>query len=612
MIHYTEESIETLDWKDHIRTRPGMYVGKLGDGSHLDDGIYILAKEIIDNAIDEHLMGFGQKIRITTTDHTITIQDFGRGIPLGKLIDCVATMNTGAKYHSSSFQKSVGLNGVGTKAVNALCESFVIQSVRNGKTKRAEFSRGTLLKSSTIISTSQRSGTTVQFRPDKLIFGNYEMIKSHLIALIRNYTYLNVGLKIIYNGEVFRSQRGLADHLEGQLEETQIHYPICHFRTENWEVAFTHTTLSSDSITSFVNGQLTPMGGTHVQAFRETITKVIRSFTKQKFESADIKQGLRVSLCIRMQEPLFESQTKTKLGSTHINGTTIRLWLYESLAPIIELHFHQHPELFRALEEKIKHNKKSRIALLGAKKAAASSLKFSGKYNKKLRDCKIHHYPYVEDSDHTMIFITEGDSASGSITKSRDPRYQAVFSLRGKPLNTFNLDKTAVYQNEELHLLAHALRLEDARDQGVERVRYRKIIIATDADVDGMHIRLLLLTFFLNFYPEVVHAGFVYVLETPLFRLRDKNMTVYLYSELQKQESLAQSSKTAEVTRFKGLGEISPSEFRNFIGPQMKLSAVSTASVENLIPNTLRFYMGGNTPQKRQFILDRLRLSTHQ
>ena len=615
MSTYTEKSIQTLDWKEHIRARPGMYIGKLGDGSQPEDGIYVLLKEIIDNSIDEHLMGFGKKILITTEAKTIRVRDFGRGIPLGKLVDCVAKINTGGKYSQESFHQSIGLNGVGTKAVNALSAAFTVTSIRNNHSKHVEFCRGEITAESAIVAKAAPSGTEVVCQPDPTIFGDYTFMAEHITELIWNYAYLNVGLKLYVNGDLIESKLGLVDHLNSQLQDTNQLYPICHLHGQNWELAFSHTNLVSDEIYSFVNGQHTPMGGTHVQAFREVFMKVIRTFYRTKYEAQDIKQGLRASLCIRMHEPLFESQTKTRLGSTQVTagGPTIRVWLLEELTARLELHLHQHAETALALENKIKSNKKSRLALLGAKTAALKKFKRSDKYNKKLRDCKIHHYPHTSGSDSTMIFLTEGDSASGSITKSRDPRYQAVFSLRGKPLNTFNLDKTMIYQNEELHLLAHALRLEDATTYSTARVRYRKIILATDADVDGMHIRLLLLTFFLKFYPEVVRAGFVYILETPLFRLRDHQKTIYCYSEAEKHQALAASSKRAELTRFKGLGEISPHEFRHFIGPDMRLVAVSTHhAYETHINQLLTFYMGGNSLNRKDFIIRRLRqLSQH-
>lgn len=612
MSTYTEQSIATLNWKEHIRARPGMYIGKLGDGSGRDDGIYVLLKEIIDNAIDEYVMGFGKKILITTEDNTIRVRDFGRGIPLGKVVACVAKMNTGAKYHGESFQNSVGLNGVGTKAVNALCATFAITSVRDGHSKHVAFCRGELTHESPIIAHQAPSGTEVVFAPDVRIFGPYTFIGQHLKDLVWNYAYLNVGLKLYLDGELIQSHQGLADQLGSRLHNTQLHYPICHLRGDHWELAFSHTDLSGDEIHSFVNGQPTPMGGTHVQALREVFMKGIRDFYQTHFDASDIKQGLRAALCIRMQEPLFESQTKTRLGSVYLRagGPTIRSWLLEKLTPPLELHLHQHPAMTAALEAKIKHSKKARQALLGMKKSALKKFKRSDKYNKKLRDCKVHYYPKAPDSEASMIFITEGDSASGSITKSRDPRYQAVFSLRGKPLNTCHLDKTMIYQNEELHLLTHALRLEEAEAHGTCRMRYRKIILATDADVDGMHIRLLLLTFFLNFYPEVVKAGFIFVLETPLFRLRDKQTTQYCYSEAEKHAALATASAQAELTRFKGLGEISPHEFRHFIGPDMRLSPVATNTYDSEIKQLLTFYMGGNSPQKKDYILRRLSEAT--
>ena len=604
MSSYTEKSISSLNWREHIRARPGMYIGKLGDGSQPGDGIYVLVKEIMDNAIDEHLMGCGKKILISRSAETISIRDFGRGIPLGKVVSCVSKMNTGAKYHGQSFQKSVGLNGVGTKAVNALSKSFYVASVRDGQQHEAWFQEGKLTRELRS-TTKEQPGTLVKFTPDTKVFGNYTFDNSHLTEMIRHYSYLNTGLKLYLDGKVFRSRQGLHDHLSTQINHPL--YPICHFNASDWEVAFTHTDVAGAVICSFVNGQHTPMGGSHEQAFRDVFMKQVREFYGENFEAQDIKQGFRASICIRMQEPLFESQTKTRLGSRFVRpgGPTIRVWLDSQLSGLMELKLHQHPEIAEAMAAKIRQNQKSRLAMQGAHKVRQSRFKRSEKYNKKLRDCKVHYHPRTKDGDQTMIFITEGDSASGSITKSRDPRYQAVFSLRGKPLNSFHLDKEVALQNEELHLLTHALRLEQAAQYGTEYLRYKKIILATDADVDGMHIRLLLLTFFLHFYWEVVRDGFLYILETPLFRVRDGKKTLYCYSEQQRDQALKQLSSASEVTRFKGLGEISPKEFQHFIGPSIKLTAVTTGSHSDS-RELLPFYMGGSSPEKKEFILKHL------
>lgn len=604
---YNEASIKSLDWREHIRLRPGMYIGKLGNGSQIGDGIYVLIKEVIDNAIDEHLMGHGKKIEITVADDCVTVRDYGRGIPLGKIVDCVATMNTGAKYDSQAFQKSVGLNGVGTKAVNALSQSFKVSSVREKKKKTAQFSRGDLINESAVLGTREKTGTTVVFTPDPEIFSGYRFRPELLEDMLWNYAYLNTQLTVICNGITYRSENGLKDLLTKKTRDIEPCYPICHIRSSDIEVAFTHSEVSGELSYSFVNGQYTPMGGTHHLAFRDSFIRTLRKFYGKNFETTDIKNGLNVALCVRIQEPLFESQTKTRLGSqtTYPGGPTLKSWFHEYFGKQLDLWLHKNPDLAQALLEKIQLSIRERAELSSVKKVAKERLKKTDLYNKKLRDSKVHYYPPQKGSEETMLFITEGDSASGSITKSRDPRYQAVFSLRGKPLNSFGMKKRVVYENEEFYLLAHACRLEE----GPEQIRYKKIILATDADVDGMHIRLLLLTFFLSFYPDVVHQGHLFVLETPLFRVRDGKKTQYCYSDEEKNLAVEASSsrRGAEVTRFKGLGEISPHEFRLFIGEDMRISPVVYDPSQDSLAKILEFYMGKNTPHRRDFIVSHLR-----
>lgn len=605
MAKYNEESIKSLDWKEHIRRRPGMYIGKLGDGQSPDDGIYVLAKEVIDNCIDEHLMGFGKLVKIEVDDDTVRVRDFGRGIPLGKVIDCVSKINTGAKYDSEAFQKSVGLNGVGTKAVNALSDNFTVIAYRDGKMKRADFERGQLVKDHRLKSTTEPNGTFVEFTPDKSIFKNYRYRPVFLDDLLWNYAYLNAGLKIECNKKIYSSKNGLLDLLQKKSEGLALTYPIIHYRSKDVEVAFTHSDSSNETYFSFVNGQYTPMGGTHQQALRESLFKTVRTFYKKQFDTADIKNGFCAAVCVRIQDPVFESQTKTKLGSQNIfhEGPSLKPWFHDFFSKKLDLSLHKDNQFASNLLKRIKLSEKERTELAGIKKLARERSKKANLFNKKLRDCKIHLNTKNKEREESMIFITEGDSASGSITKSRSPKTQAVFSLRGKPLNSFGMKKKIVYENEEFNLLAHACNLEE----GLENLRYNKIVIATDADVDGMHIRLLLLTFFLQFYPEVVRAGHLYVLQTPLFRVRNKKKTVYCYSEGEKDSALESLGRKSEITRFKGLGEISPDEFGLFIGEKIKLDPVKFIGSERDLSETLSFYMGKNTPERQQFIASNLR-----
>lgn len=602
---YTEDSIKSLDWKEHIRLRPGMYIGKLGDGASPDDGIYVLAKEVVDNCIDEHMMGFGSKIEVEVDDHTVKVRDYGRGIPLGKVIDCVSKINTGAKYDSEAFQKSVGLNGVGTKAVNALSDSFTVISYRDGKMKRADFVKGELVKDHKIKASKEPNGTYVEFKPDASVFLHYRYRPAFLDELFWNYAYLNSGLKIICNEKHYESKNGLLDLLEKKSEGLNLSYPIFHYKSKDVEVAFTHTDSSNEVYFSFVNGQYTPMGGTHQQALRESLIKTIRTFYKKNFDTSDIRNGFFASICVRIQEPVFESQTKTKLGSQTVShdGLNIKTWVNDFYGKELDLSLHKDSAFADALLKRIKQSEKERTELAGIKKLARERTKKANLFNKKLRDCKIHLNSKNKDREESMIFITEGDSASGSITKSRNPKTQAVFSLRGKPLNSFGMKKKIVYENEEFNLLSHACNLEE----GLDNLRYNKVVIATDADVDGMHIRLLLLTFFLQFYPEVVRSGHLYVLQTPLFRVRNKKDTSYCYSEEEKEAALSKLGKSSEITRFKGLGEISPDEFEMFIGENIRLDPVKFIGSERDLSETLSFYMGKNTPERQKFIASNLR-----
>ena len=606
--NYTEESIKSLDWKEHIRLRPGMYIGKLGDGSAYDDGIYVLVKEIIDNCIDEHMMGFGKTIEIKVSDHKVKIRDYGRGIPLGKVIDCVSKINTGGKYDSGAFQKSVGLNGVGTKAVNALSSYFKVQSFREGKTKMAEFNQGTVSSDSSIVSTSDRNGTYITFVPDNVIFKNFHFIPDYLDNLIWNYAYLNSGLTLVLNGKKYHSEYGLLDLLRRKTDEENIKYPIMHIKGEDIEIALTHSSQYGEEYYSFVNGQHTTQGGTHLAAFRESIVKTVREFFKKDFDASDVRASIVAAIAIRVQEPVFESQTKTKLGSQNMgpDGPTMRTFVNDFIKKELDNYLHQNSESAALLLKRILQSERERKEIAGIKKLANERAKKANLHNKKLRDCRVHlnDKKLVEERrNDSMIFITEGDSASGSITKTRDVQTQAVFSLRGKPFNCYAHTKKVVYENEEFNLLQHALNIED----GLEGLRYKKIIIATDADVDGMHIRLLLLTYFLQFFPELVRNGHLFILDTPLFRIRNKKETYYCYDDIERQAAIQKLGKNAEITRFKGLGEISPNEFAGFIGEDIRLEPVILRK-ETKIKDLLSFYMGKNTPNRQQFIIDKLRV----
>ncbi len=603
---YTEESIKSLDWREHIRLRPGMYIGKLGDGSAVDDGIYVLVKEVVDNCIDEHMMGFGKTIEIKITDHRVEIRDYGRGIPLGKVIDCVSKINTGGKYDSQAFQKSVGLNGVGTKAVNALSRYFKVQSFRDGQMKLAEFNIGEKTNDVEIQKTSLRNGTLVAFEPDNEIFKNFHFIPEYLDDQIWNYAFLNAGLTIIYNGKKFHSEKGLLDLLLRKTNSENLRYPIIHLNGEDIEMALTHSNQYGEEYYSFVNGQNTTHGGTHLAAFREAIVKTIREFYKKEFDASDIRASIVGTIAVRIQEPIFESQTKTNLGSINIapEGPTVRSFINDFVRKELDNYLHQQSDTADALLKRILQSERERKEIAGIKKLANDRAKKANLHNKKLRDCRVHYSDKKGDlQEETMIFITEGDSASGSITKARNVQTQAVFSLRGKPLNCFSLTKKVVYENEEFNLLQHALNIED----GIEDLRYRKIVVATDADVDGMHIRLLLLTFFLQFFPDLVKQGYVFILDTPLFRVRNKKETIYCYDESEKNAAINKLGTNPEITRFKGLGEISPDEFGGFIGENIRLDPVilkEHTSIEQL----LTFYMGKNTPERQEFIIEKLRV----
>lgn len=606
--NYNEDSIKSLEWNEHIRLRPGMYIGKLGDGASADDGIYILIKEIIDNSIDEFAMGFGRNIEIGIDFETnkVRIRDFGRGIPLGTVVDCVSKINTGAKYDSNVFQKSVGMNGVGSKAVNALSEYFRVQAIRKGKTKIAEFKNGDLFLEHKIEDTTLEEGTIIEFIPDKKIFGSYSFINEYIDKMIWNYAYLNRGLSLIYNGKKYQSKNGLYDLLENNID-SEIVYPIIHIREENFEFAFTHSEKAfGEEYYSFVNGQHTSQGGTHQQAFREAIVKVCRDFYKKDYEPSDIRSGIICAISLRIQEPVFESQTKTKLGSINMEpngkGQTVRLFINDIVKKNLDNYLHINSETAENLLKKIVQSEKERKDIANIKKVARESAKKISLHNKKLRDCRVHYNSKDERRLDTTLFITEGDSASGSITKSRDVNTQAVFSLRGKPLNSYGEKKEFVYRNEEFNLLQSALNIEE----DIENLRYNNIVIATDADVDGMHIRMLLMTFFLQFFPELVRAGHVYILQTPLFRVRNKQKTYYCYSEEEKQDAIKQLGANPEITRFKGLGEISPDEFRHFIGKDIRLDPV-LLNKDSGIKDVLSFFMGDNTPERQNYIINNLR-----
>ncbi|MEZ4777355.1 MAG: DNA topoisomerase IV subunit B [Bacteroidia bacterium] len=605
---YNEDSIKSLDWREHIRLRPGMYIGKLGDGTSPDDGIYILVKEVIDNSIDEYVMGNGKRIDIEVKTGEVVVRDYGRGIPLGKVIECVSKINTGGKYDSEAFKKSVGLNGVGTKAVNALSFYFRVESVRDGKKKVAEFEKGELVKDHKIVATDEEQGTTVIFRPDPEIFRNYRFIPDYLTNQIWNYAYLNAGLSLYLNGERYYSKNGLLDLLTRKTEQEEVRYPIIHLSGYDIEVAITHGNSYGEEYYSFVNGQYTSQGGTHLQAFREAVVKAVRDFYNKNFDTTDIRASIIAAVSVRVQEPVFESQTKTKLGSINVahDGPTVRTFVNDFITKELDNYLHKHPEVAEALQKRIQQSERERKEIAGIKKLANQRAKKANLHNKKLRDCRIHLSDKRGDDEKRLastLFITEGDSASGSITKARDVNSQAVFSLRGKPLNCFGLTKKVVYENEEFNLLQHALDIEDELDN----LRYNNVVIATDADVDGMHIRLLLLTFFLQFFPDLVKSGHLYILDTPLFRVRNKKKTIYCYSDEERLAAIEELGAKPEITRFKGLGEISPDEFEQFIGKDIRLQPVMLQK-ETSIQNLLSYYMGKNTPDRQDFIIANLRL----
>ncbi|MCX7549721.1 DNA topoisomerase IV subunit B [Xanthomarina sp. F2636L] len=605
--NYTEDNIRSLDWKEHIRMRPGMYIGKLGDGSSPDDGIYILLKEVLDNSIDEYVMGAGKTIDVSIQGSKVIVRDYGRGIPLGKVVDVVSKMNTGGKYDSKAFKKSVGLNGVGTKAVNALSSFFRVESTRDNKSASAEFEQGNLTNQDLLDDTSRRKGTKVSFVPDDIIFKNYKYRSEYVVKMLKNYVYLNTGLTIIFNGEKYYSENGLKDLLSENIKDTDRLYPIIHLKGEDIEVAITHSkTQYSEEYHSFVNGQNTTQGGTHLAAFREALVKTIREFYGKNYEASDIRKSIVSAVSIKVMEPVFESQTKTKLGSTDMGGElpTVRTFVNDFLKTQLDNYLHKNPDAAEKIQRKILQAERERKELSGIRKLAKDRAKKANLHNKKLRDCRLHfgdikNERYLE----TTLFITEGDSASGSITKSRDVNTQAVFSLKGKPLNSYGLSKKIVYENEEFNLLQAALNIEET----IEDLRYNNVVIATDADVDGMHIRLLLITFFLQFFPEIIKEGHLYILQTPLFRVRNKKETIYCYSEDERRQAIEKLKPKPEITRFKGLGEISPDEFVHFIGEDIRLDPVmldKDMSIEDL----LSFYMGKNTPTRQDFIIDNLKV----
>src|SRR5678816_1928219 len=611
---YTEESIRSLDWKEHIRMRPGMYIGKLGDGSSPDDGIYVLVKEVIDNCIDEFAMGYGKTIELIVEGKQVTVRDFGRGIPLGKVVDVVSKVNTGAKFDSKVFQKSVGLNGVGTKAVNALSHYFKVTAIREGKEKTAEFERGFLIKEYKETKTSEQNGTLVTFIPDDTVFKNFKFHPEFLENQIWNYCFLNAGLKIVFNGKSFVSKNGLLDLLQRKTNEDEIRYPIIHLTGDDIEVAISHTNEYGEDIYSFVNGQHTTQGGTHQQAFREAYVKTIRDFYKKDYDAADIRTGIVAAVSVRVVEPVFESYTKTKLGSVNVaeGGPTMRNFIGDFFSKELEIFLHKNPTTAEELKKRIEQSERERKELSGIKKLANERAKKANLHNRKLRDCRYHlndeppskgKDEFMAKMNETTVFITEGDSASGSITKSRNVETQAVFSLRGKPLNCFGLTKKVVYENEEFNLLQHALNIEE----GLDGLRYNNVVIATDADVDGMHIRLLLMTFFLQFFPDLVKHEKVYVLETPLFRVRNKQETIYCYSEEEKQAAIKKLGTKPEITRFKGLGEISPDEFSLFIEADMRKQLMRLEHGDH-IQQLLEYYMGKNTPERQEFIIENLKI----
>lgn len=604
---YTEDNIRSLDWKEHIRTRPGMYIGKLGDGSSPDDGIYILIKEVLDNCIDEFVMGAGKTIEVTIKDRTVSVRDYGRGIPLGKVVEVVSRMNTGGKYDSKAFKKSVGLNGVGTKAVNALSSYFRVESVRDNQQKAAEFSAGNLTLEEDLVETTKRKGTKVTFTADDTIFKNYKFRNDYIVRMLKNYCYLNKGLTIIYNGEKFVSENGLQDLLQETITEEDMIYPIIHLTGNDIEIALTHSkTQYSEEYYSFVNGQNTTQGGTHLTAFKEAIVRTIKEFYNKNFEASDIRKSIVSAISVKVEEPVFESQTKTKLGSTDMGPDlpTVRTFVNDFIKTNLDNFLHKNPEVADALLRKILQAERERKELSGIRKLAKDRAKKASLHNKKLRDCRVHLTDAKNPrSLESTLFITEGNSASGSITKSRDVNTQAVFSLRGKPLNTYGMTKKIVYENEEFNLLQAALNIEE----DYENLRYNNIVLATDADVDGMHIRLLMITFFLQFFPELIKEGHLYILQTPLFRVRNKKKTIYCYSEQERIDAIEELKPKPEITRFKGLGEISPDEFKNFIGEDIRLEPVmldKASSIEKL----LEFYMGKNTPDRQEFIIDNLKV----
>ena len=614
LFDYDEDSIKSLDWKEHIRLRPGMYIGKLGDGSSPDDGIYVLVKEVLDNCIDEYTMGYGKTVEITIEGKQVTIRDYGRGIPLGKVVDVVSKINTGAKYDSKAFQKSVGLNGVGTKAVNALSSYFKVTAVRDGKEKTAEFERGVLVKEHKEGKTDESTGTLVTFVPDDTVFKNFKFLPEFLEGQIWNYCYLNAGLRIVFNGKTYVSKNGLLDLLQRKTNEDENRYPIIHLTGDDIEVAITHNNDYGEDIYSFVNGQHTTQGGTHQQAFREAYVKTIREFFKKDYDASDIRTGIVAAVSVRVVEPVFESQTKTKLGSINVdtNGPSMKQFVSDFFAKELDNFLHKNSSIADALKKRIEQSEKERKEMAGVRKLANERAKKANLHNRKLRDCRYHmddepptkgKEAFIAKQNETTIFITEGDSASGSITKARNVETQAVFSLRGKPLNSFGLTKKVVYENEEFNLLQHALNIED----GLDGLRYNNVVIATDADVDGMHIRLLLMTFFLQFFPDLVKHGKVYVLETPLFRVRNKQETIYCYSEQEKQDAMKKLGAKPEVTRFKGLGEISPDEFAQFISSDMRKQLMRLEQGDH-IQQLLEYYMGKNTPDRQEFIIQNLKI----
>jgi topoisomerase-4 subunit B len=602
-VTYDEKNIVKLEWWEHIRLRPGMYIGKLGDGSYADDGIYVLLKEVLDNAIDEYMMGYGKSIEITVDEGVVTVRDYGRGIPLGKVVDVSSQMNTGGKYDSKAFKKSVGMNGVGIKAVNALSSYMLVQSFRDGKTKAVEYKQAHIVENPPVQPSTEPNGTLVNFIPDEEIFKNYHFNDEYIETLLKNYVFLNTGLIIIYNGKKFSSKNGLVDLLNEKMTSEPL-YPIIHMQGQDIEIAITHANQYGEEYYSFVNGQYTTQGGTHWSAFRESVSRIIKEYYNKNFEYSDIRMGITAAIAIKVEEPVFESQTKTKLGSKDMGpeGPTVVKFIGDFVKKELDNYLHKNPETSDALLKKITESEKERKAIAGVTKLAKERAKKANLHNKKLRDCRLHYTDTKNERlEDTCIFITEGDSASGSITQSRDPNYQAVFSLRGKPLNTYGLTKKIVYENEEFNLLQNALNIED----GLEGLRYNKVIIATDADVDGMHIRLLIITFFLQFFPDLIKNNHVFILQTPLFRVRNKKETIYCYSDEERLNAIEKLSPNPEITRFKGLGEISPAEFKHFIGKDLRLDPV-TMKKSDAVKEMLEFYMGKNTMERQSFIINNL------